>query len=357
MMKSIFMERRWGIRILSVILVIGMMAGMAWTALAAYPSHTDYMYDGANVLSASLKETVKSTNDTLYSKVKVRISVCIVESLGGEAIHAYARNIFNEWKLGEGVLLVISTGDEDYYAVQSTKIDGVLTNEKLDSILKDFMEPDFAEGNVSRGIQKTINKLASFLKSELPAAEANSSQQEQPEKPKEENKTTFGSVILSLLQILGWTAVVLVAAFVIFFVAALFNDTAAELMNRLVFSRFTGKKAPSKNTPYYDERLYGRPQNNRGQGQRPPQQNGQRQGYNRYQQGGVRYDDEYYGARSNVRSGTRGSNSGTRSGAAQNSNRQTVRSNPQRPTQMRNPDYEATRMVTINTRNRNGGNR
>ncbi len=342
-MKRVSMEHRLCVRILAMLLVICMTAGLAWTVSAAYPTHTDYIYDGAEVLSASLKETIKSTNEALYNKVKTRISVCIVESLGGEEIHTYSRNIFSEWKLGEGVLLVISTGDENYYAVQSTSIDGVLTNAQLDSILKEFMEPDFAEGNVSRGIQKTINKLASFLKSELPSAGTDNTQSEQTGENDGEEKSTFGSVILSILQILGWTVVVLAAAFVIFFVIALFNDTAAELMNRLVFSHFTGKKKAPANRDYYDERLYGRPQNGQrrqGNGNAPqqrPRQNGQQQMYNRYQQGGVRYDDEYYGSRHQNRS---------------------PQQNQQRPqTRQSNPDYEQTRQVIINNRNRNSGSR
>ncbi len=331
-------------RVTALILVISMAVGLAWTVSAAYPTPTNYIYDGADVLSDSLVETVKSTNEALYDKVKVRISLCIVESLGGEAIHTYARNVFSTWKLGEGVLIVVSTGDENYYAVQSEGVTGVLTNARLDSILKEFLEPDFAQGNAARGIQKTVNKLASFLKSELPASAAKPSDKTN-QNGTEGEKVTFGSVIVSILRILGWTVLVLVGAFVIFFVVALFNDTAAELMNRYVFSHFTGKKKAPANRNYYDERLYGNPQNGqRRQGngnapqrnapqQRPRQNNGQRQMYDRYQQGGVRYDDEYYGGRH------------------QNRNPQ---QNPQRPqARQSNPDYEQTRQVIINNRNRN----
>jgi len=331
MKKSIYM------RLIALLLVFCLAIGLAWTVSAAYPTHTDYIYDGANILTPALVDTLKSTNDTLYSKVEARISLCIVESLGGEEIHTYSRNLFKEWKLGEGVLLVISTGDENYYAVQSVKIDDVLTNTELDSILKNFMEPDFAEGNISRGIQKTVNKLASFLKSELPAASADEPQTGDTEN---EGTVTFGSVVLSVLRILGWTALVLIAAFVIFFVAALFNDTAAELMNRLVFSHFTGKKKPSRNRDYYDERLYGQPRNpNRPNpnGRPRPQQNGQM--YDRYRQGGVRYDDEYYGGQQNVRR-----NPGSR---PQQNGQPARRPNPTRGTPV-NPDYEETRQFNIN---------
>lgn len=347
MKKTNTMQKHLRLRLTAVLLMLCMITGLAQTVLAVYPSHTNYIHDGADILSDSLIETVKSTNDSLYAKVKARISVCIVESLGGEAIHTYSRNLFTEWKLGEGVLLVISTGDENYFAVQSSKIDHILTNERLDQILKEFMEPDFAEGNVARGLQKTVNKLASFLKSELPAAEADESKPSDSVPAIDDEKVSVGSILLSVLKIIGLTLLVLVVAFVVFFVIALFNDTAAELMNRHVFSHFTGKKSASARYDYYDERIYGgsqnsqrRPQNGRPAPSQRPQQQGRpgqngRQMYNRYQQGGVRYDDEYYGSRSTA-----------------NRSRPNTQGKQNTPRQS-NPDYEYTRQFSINNRKDN----
>jgi len=294
------MKKGLFLRVTAVLLIICMTAGLALTAAADYPTPVNNVYDGTGTLSDSVIETIKSTNDTLSSKVNAKISLCIVESLGGEDIAAYSKSVFNEWKLGEGVLLVVSTGDENYYAVQSVGIDDILTNEQLSAILQNFMEPDFAEGNVALGIQKTINKLSGFMKSELPAAGADTAEDEKKDGDKEEEgKVTFGSIIGSIGKILLWTVGILVAAFVIFFVAALFNDTAAELMQRYVFSHFTGNSSTSRND-YYDERLYGNPrsggnrqlQSGNGQQKRLPPPDRQ---YDRYRQGGVRYDDEYYG--------------------------------------------------------------
>ncbi len=305
-------------RATAILMMLCMVVGLALGAFASYPAADDYVYDGAGILSSSLIQTIQSTNETLYDKVKARISVCVVESLGGEAIDDYAAGIFDAWKPGEGVILIVTTGEKTYYAVQSVRVASVLDNEKLDSILKEFLEPDFAAGDTARGIQKTVNKLSGYLKTELAAADAAASDTQASEGSAEEKGVTFGSVILSILKIIGWTVLVLVVGFIAFFVAALFNDTAADLMNRYVFSHFNGSRNQTRRQDYYDERLYGTPRDRRPQGQQsqqgqrrpsspqngaygtysrdPRMQNGgQRQVYDRYRQGGVRYDDEYYG--------------------------------------------------------------
>lgn len=361
------------LRVTAILLIICMTAGLALTAAADYPSPTDNVYDGTGTLSNSVLETIKSTNDTLYDKVNAKISLCIVESLGGEDITTYSRNIFNEWKLGEGVLLVVSTRDENYFAVQSVGIDDVLTNDQLSTILKDFLEPDFAEGNVAKGIQKTINKLSSFMKTELPAASAEKKDTDKTsEGDEEEKKVTFGSVILSILKIILWTVIIIIAAFVIFFVAALFNDDAAELMQRYVFSHFTGSRPANNRQDYYDERLYGSPRNNNRQLQggnqqrRLPPPNQQRQQYDRYRQGGVRYDDEYYGSyNQNNRYAQNGqyrqnkynqyAQNGQGNGYGQQQNGGQRRRNSEQQSQY-NSNYEYTQQYTINTGNSSQNN-
>jgi len=319
-----------------LVLCIATSAGLAVSA--AYPTHTAHIYDGSDVISDSLSDTIKSTNDSLFDKVNARLFVCVVESLGGEPIHTYARNLYTKWELCDGILLLVSTGDQNYYAVQSQNISKYISNQDLADILKEFMEPDFAEGNIEKGIQKTINKFASFMKSALPAVGASDKAEKSGEQS--DSPVTLGSIILSVLKILGLTVLVFVGIFVILFIAALFNDKAAELLNRLVFSRFRKKKAAPKNRNYYDERLYGNPQNAQKQPRNgPPNSRQPKQGqngrpmYDRYHQGGVRYDDEYYGNRRTQQKNTQ--SSPTR-------NRPAPRKD--------NPDYGNTRQFTIDDR-------
>ncbi len=354
----VFMKKRLLLRITAVLLMLCTVVTLALAAGAAYPKHSGYVYDGAGVLASSVLQSIRSTNDTLYGKVKARIAVCVVESLGEVSIEDYAAGIFNEWNPGECVLLIVTVGEKDYYAVQSVRVASILDNERLDSVMKSFMEPDFAAGDVGRAIQKTVNKLTEIMKMELLSATT-----EDTGEGEEKTEVTFGSVMLSVLSIIGWTALILVVAFAAFFIAALFNDTAAELMNRYVFSRFNGNRSAARREDYYDERLYGKPrpknqpQQTRNQ-QRPnpqrptpPQANERQNGvYDRYRQGGVRYDDEYYG---NTQAGTAPRRNPRSGGSSRGSQGGAVSTRQRAPRQQQTyADDGYTRQFSINDLNR-----
>jgi hypothetical protein len=82
-------------------------------------------------------------------------------------------------------------------------------------------------------------------------------------------------VLVTILKVILYIALFALAAFIILFVVAMFNDDAAAILQKYVFRRGKANPAPA----YYDERLYGNGRSSaQRQGQRPVQ-NGQRQGY------------------------------------------------------------------------------
>lgn len=185
---------------------------------AAYPSHEAYIYDGASVLSKEDAAKIKSTADALFSAKGVRLSVCIVENTGEEEADEYAKNLFNEWKVPNGVLLLVVTSTKYYHAVQSTSIDQILTNEKLSSILNTTLEPEFVAENYSAGIAATVTSLSDFLSENisepLPVPDAEEKDTEEAVKEKSGIAKVFGVilriiVIVALLLIIGYVILVI----------------------------------------------------------------------------------------------------------------------------------------------------
>lgn len=263
-------------RIIACLLVVIMIGAMAIGVSAAYPKADEFVADEAGVLSESTIRQIKKTNKELSDDFGVTIAVCTVKTTGDTAIAEYARELFTEWKMGEGVLLLIASDDKNYYLVQSTGIDESITNDDLTLIRDGYLEVDFAAGNIDSGVIKTVSKLASELEAGLEEVPASSTIDKDEDEEKEKNEgTTFGAVLVTILKVILYIALFALAAFIILFVAAMFNDDAAALMQKYVFRRGKTNPAPA----YYDERLYG---NGRAPAQRQsqrPAQNGQRQGY------------------------------------------------------------------------------
>lgn len=257
-------------RVLHLALTLFVLGCMLFTAIlpvaAAYPKNNDKVADEAGVLSESTIRTIRNTNETLEADIGASIAVCTVKTTGDTDIAEYARGLFKDWKMSEGVLLLIAADDENYYFVQSVGVDKIITNEALTEIRDNDLEADFASGNIDRGVLKTVSRLSSLLVNGL---EESASGEDDDAKETEEKGTTVGSVIVGFFKFLLWAVLILVIAFVAFFIAAMFNDDCAAIMQKYVFQR--NKKSSPMPQDYYDERLYGqrRQQNPNAQRRRP----------------------------------------------------------------------------------------
>ncbi len=151
--------------------IAALLAGLTiFTAsVFAYPEHTDYISDSATVLDETCETSVKAASDTLYQTKGCRVAVCTIDTTGTEEISAYAANLFKEWEIGSGVLLLIVTTDDTYYAVQSSDISDVLTNSVLSELLNTNLEASFAAKEYSAGVSATVTAVANYLKTNLPA--------------------------------------------------------------------------------------------------------------------------------------------------------------------------------------------
>ena len=297
-------------RRLSVLVMCAMLfVTLTIPAFAAYPSHKDFISDPDNVLSDATVAAILSANDALFQSKEVKIAVCLTDSTGSESITDFSRNLFSKWEMCDGVLLVLDTAAQTYFAVQSVDIDDIVTNAVLSDILADNMEEEFAAGNTDRAVMKTITALSQFMSSSLPAPEGTEPagtvvpETDENGEPVEEKEP---SGFVKFMKAILWLIIIAVVLAAGIFVLAMFNDEVADLLRTYIFRK--GAPQPMNQADYYDDRLYGsqntnrrNPQNpynpggyngqQRRQGQYPPQQRPQRpqNGYNPYND----YDMQY----------------------------------------------------------------
>ena len=285
-------KRRSGVFCLLALLLTILLV---FPVLAAYPQPVDYISDESGVLSTTTKDALTEANKTLYATRGARIGVCVVDSTGDEDIASYARNLFTDWNMSDGVLLVIDRGNKNYFGVQSVDIDDIVTTEVLKDIFSNYLEEDFDAGNTDRGVMKTILKLDEFMTANLPAtgttvgSETEGGTDTAIETDKNGNPVgqTSGFVrgIGIFFKVILW--IILIAALAVggLFVAALFNDTAMQIFRTYILRKHDAPRYAVGNN--YDERLYGPRPGQQGRGQNRPAQRRPQQ-YDEYG-----YDDGY----------------------------------------------------------------
>ena len=141
---------------------------LATVAMAAYPSHKDLVSDAAVILDEGCENGIKAASAELQKNKNASIAVCTILNTEGVNIGDYARVLFEKWRVGHGVLLLVVVETDDYYAVQSNSVSDVLTNEKLSEIINSTLGPAVEARDYSTGVTDTVNALSGFLTSSLP---------------------------------------------------------------------------------------------------------------------------------------------------------------------------------------------
>lgn len=132
------------------------------------PTEQFYVADYADVLETDTESHIVQVNDQLYSACGAQICVVVVDFIGSAEIEDYAMTLANEWGIGSaekdnGLLLLLVTGAQDYYATQGRGLESYLSSGQLSDILYEYLEPDFATGDYDAGVRKVFDRLAEMV--------------------------------------------------------------------------------------------------------------------------------------------------------------------------------------------------
>lgn len=160
------MLRRTGLLLLALVLLVSL--GIPVFADTIPDAPDSYVYDGADVLSRDTEDYVNGLNAELDRACGAQIAVVTVDFTGAYDTADYAYELFNKWGIGDkkknnGLLFLLVTGAEDYYALPGSGITDVFTGGKLDALLRDYMENDFAAGDYDKAVRRSFDRALSML--------------------------------------------------------------------------------------------------------------------------------------------------------------------------------------------------
>lgn len=123
-----------------------------------------FVYDEAQVISASTEAYINAENASLEAACGGQIAVAAVDFTGSYSTADYAYEVFNAWGIGDrkennGLLLLLVIGAEDYYVMPGEGVTDIFSGGTLQTILDTYLEPDFAAGEYDEGVQKTFDAL------------------------------------------------------------------------------------------------------------------------------------------------------------------------------------------------------
>lgn len=131
-----------------------------------YPEPSDdfYVLDNSKILSDETKDYIIAKNKLLCDATGAQIVVLTEDFVPDGKLENYAYNVFNKWGIGSkdknnGILLLISIGDDDYWCTEGKGLEKSLSSGEIGNILEKYLEPDFAKQNYDAGIKKVFDAL------------------------------------------------------------------------------------------------------------------------------------------------------------------------------------------------------
>ena len=134
-------------------------------------SNTTWVEDYAGVLSESTENYIQNYSQVLADEYSACIVVVTVDFVIG-SIDDYCLSIFNRWQIGDatlnnGILLLLSIGDDDYYMMIGRGLEDKFPISDIQTLLNRYLEPSFAIGEYDRGVRSVFEQTYQYVVNEI----------------------------------------------------------------------------------------------------------------------------------------------------------------------------------------------
>lgn len=155
-------------RIKFIALILGLLIALAFPlsgAGAVVDPDGAYCMDKAGVISTETVQYISDRNHNLEKNCKgAQICVVVLDSIGSQRIEDYTAMVFEKWKIGQsgennGVLLLMTVEEKDYYILSGSGLSSVLTTKTLSNISRNAIEPNFKEGKYDAAVSAAFKML------------------------------------------------------------------------------------------------------------------------------------------------------------------------------------------------------
>jgi len=180
------------------------------------PAENFYAGDFAGLLDGELEQYILSQNQALEAECGAQIVVVTIDLLRGVPLEEYAYTLFNSWGIGaaqdNGLLLLISAGEETYIALQSPGLRSRFSTDRIEFILYTYFEPYFAAGRYNEGVRAAFDALYTEMRTvhglpvenPVPQSTSAASASPAPTPAPEEDNTSPGGILAVLDSPLGF---------------------------------------------------------------------------------------------------------------------------------------------------------
>lgn len=156
--------------------------------ISPLPPPTGFVNDYAGVLDPATKERIeaKLKNFKETTNPPIEIAVAVVKTTGDKPIFDYSLAVARGWGIGSkeddspAALLLVAIDDRKYFTQISRDLEDELPDGVAGSLQRQFLVPEFKQGNYGKGISDTLDAYIARIRSGAPIPAANRAYVRQP---------------------------------------------------------------------------------------------------------------------------------------------------------------------------------
>jgi uncharacterized protein len=180
-----------------------------------------YVSNPDNVISEITITKIDSILIQLEKQTTVQVAVVAVNSIGDNDLFEFAQALFNKWGLGNksndnGLLILLAKDDHQIRIHTGDGLEGTLPDATCKKIERDFMLPEFKNGNYDNGMLAGITAVNRILTDARYAEELNAT---------ESNENVIGDYTAFIIFLLIFVAPVILVMFFVKKSNGSFSDT------------------------------------------------------------------------------------------------------------------------------------
>ena len=157
-------------------------------SVAARPAQ-GLVADLSGALDPVTVQQLNSRGAATERRTGATVALIVIDLPGAQTIDSYVNQVFDQWEIEDGLVLAMTIGDENYYAMPSAGLGRYLTDGDIDAMLQEYLEPDFARRDYDAGAQKIYEAFCDKIEElyelygEKDANTSQSSSSNQPAQP------------------------------------------------------------------------------------------------------------------------------------------------------------------------------
>lgn len=164
--------------------------------------------DYANILSPREEQSLDNYLAGQETKTTSQVVLLTIPSLENENLEEYSIRVAQTWRLGtdkydNGVLLLVAMAEKKIRIEVGYGLEAILTDAKSGYIIRNYIVPEFKQGNYPQGIANGLTAICGLISAEFEISDEELARSNRLEKEGSRIQIPFGLLIFLFMIIFG----------------------------------------------------------------------------------------------------------------------------------------------------------